>query len=115
MLQITLGSPRYQPEDMESEFLPRTLAGWHERMSESEVYDAARGWWRLNVNRARRERFAVVVAQGVARQVIEISEWRYAPNIDRCAFNGAVLQPGHPVRDRYVGVRMAAASQNPIR
>src|SRR5438128_5450612 len=66
MRQITLGAARYQPEDREDPFLPRTLAGWHETMSDNDVYDAARGWWRLNVARAQRERYSVVVARGIA-------------------------------------------------
>lgn len=117
MLQITLGTARYQPEDQSSDFLPRTLAGWHETMTEKEVYDAARGWWRLNAARAQHERYAVVVARGVVRLVIEINQgdWRYAENIDRWAFSGKVLGQGHAVHDRYIGRTLPAANQNPIR
>ena len=83
-------------------------------MTDAQVYDAARGWWRLNLTRAKRERYVVVVAQGVARQVIEINTWSYAPEIERYAFNGDILQPGHPVHDRYVGRELPSASQNPV-
>src|SRR5258706_701962 len=115
MLQVTLGAVRYQPSDKDDPFLPRTLAGWDESMSEEEVYNAARGWWRLNVRRAERERFAVIVARGTVRQVIEITEWQYAPAIDRYAFGGAVLQPGQVVHDKYIGMNLPSASQNPVR
>jgi len=53
MLQINLGAARYQPDDQDDDFLPRTLAGWDQAMTEAQVYDAARGWWRLNANRVR--------------------------------------------------------------
>jgi hypothetical protein len=116
MLQITVGEARYQPDDQDDDFLPRTLAGWHEKMTDSEVYDAARGWWKLSLARAEHERFAVVVARGIVRQVIEIHEWRYSgPKLDRYAFSGEVLRPGHAVHDRYIGTSRPSANQNPIR
>ena len=117
MLQITLGAMRYQPDDQNDDFLPRTLAGWAQTMSDTQVYDSARGWWRLNADRARNERYAVVVAEGRVRQIIEINpnDWTYAPNIDRWAFSGTILQAGHPVYERYIGQSMPRAGQNPIR
>jgi len=117
MLQITLGRMRYQPDDRDDNFLPRTLAGWDKTMTEIQVYDAARGWWRLNVDRARSERFAVVVPAGRVRQIIEINpdDWTYAPNIARWAFSGTVLQAGHPVYERYTGQTLPSSGQNPIR
>jgi hypothetical protein len=39
-------------------FLPRRHAGWDPTMTDGEVYDAARGWWRLNA-RAEQWRCAV--------------------------------------------------------
>jgi hypothetical protein len=117
MLQITLGRMRHQPDDHDDNLPPRTLAGWDKTMTEIQVYDAARGWWRQNVDRARSERFAVVVAAGHVRQIIEINpdEWTYAPNIDRWAFSGTVLQAGHPVYERYIGQTLPPSGQNPIR
>jgi hypothetical protein len=69
-------------------------------MTENEVYDAARGWWRLN-QRAEQERYAVVVAGGQSVMAIRIADWRQEG--DRRAFAGDILRTGNPVHDKFVG------------
>jgi hypothetical protein len=69
-------------------------------MTDGEVYDAARGWWRLNA-RAEQERYAIVLAGDQVRMVIKIAEWRTVG--DRRAFAGEMLRPGHAVYDKFVG------------
>ena len=113
MLQITLGVYG-RALDEDREFLPRSHYGWYQGMSDADVYTAARGWWVLNRTRAEREKYAVVTADGIARQVIEIGEWWTDPEMKRHAFNGQILPSGHSVRDRYVGKPLASASRNPI-
>jgi hypothetical protein len=99
MLRIKLGNRRYVGDES-NPFLPRQHAGWDPTMTEKEVYDAARGWWRLN-QRAEQEKYALVVADGQGRMVIEINDW--AQEGDRRAFAGQILKPGQPVHDKFVG------------
>jgi hypothetical protein len=100
MLRIKLGNRRYVGEEG-NKFLPRQHAGWDPTMTETQVYDAARGWWRLN-QRAEQEKYALVVAGGnEGVMAIEINEWEREG--DRRAFAGQILQPGHPVYDKFVG------------
>ncbi len=115
MIQITLGAYGYQP-DQSDDFLPRRHSGWHPGMDDSDVLASARGWWVLNLSRAEREKYAVVTAQGIAIQAIEITEWRTktGANGTRHAFAGKILAPGHPVHGRYVGKPLPSASRNPI-
>lgn len=101
MLRIKLGQRVYVGDEQATHpFLPRRHAGWDPTMSDKEVYDAARGWWRLN-QRAEQERLALVVAADVCRMAIRIAEWRTEG--DRRAFAGQILAPGDPVHDRFVG------------
>jgi hypothetical protein len=101
LLRIKLSQRTYVGDEQSSHpFLPRQHAGWDPTMSEKEVYDAARGWWRLN-QRAEQERYAVVVAGGQSVMAIRIAEWRQEG--DRRAFAGDILQPGDPVHDKFVG------------
>jgi hypothetical protein len=114
MLQLRLGSLEPQP-DKDDSFLPRTFSGWHQGMTAQQIYTSGRGWWRLSLTRARHERYAVVVADGIARQVIEITEWATHPKSGRHAFSGIILTPGHSVHDRYIGKAMDSRGQNPVR
>src|SRR6266516_2178974 len=101
MLRIKLGQRTYVGDKQANHpFLPRQHAGWDPSMTDREVYDAARGWWRLN-QRAEQEKYAIVVAGGRCRLAIEIKEWRKEG--DRRAFAGRILQPGNPVHDKFVG------------
>ncbi len=70
-------------------------------MTDREVYNAARGWWRLN-QRAEQQKYAIVVAGGRCRIAIEINEW--SKEGDRRAFDGRILPPG----DRVLGPRCGA-------
>jgi hypothetical protein len=100
VLRIKLAHRTYTGGQKDHPFLPRLHAGWDPTMSDQQVYDAARGWWRLN-QRAEQEKYAVVVAEGLCRMAIEINEWRKEG--DRRAFAGSILDPGHPVYDKFVG------------
>lgn len=48
---------------------------YREGMTSEEVYEIARGYWRVNEERALRARFAIVVANGVVREVFDITNW----------------------------------------
>jgi len=101
LLRIKLGARTYVGDEQAGHpFLPRRHAGWDPTMTDGEVYDAARGWWRLNA-RAEQERHALVLAGGQVRMAIAIREW--ATEGDRRAFAGDILAPGDPVHDKFVG------------
>lgn len=101
MLRIKLGPRTYVGDNQaDHPFLPRQHAGWDPTMTDQEVYDAARGWWRLNT-RAEQERHALVLAGGEIRMAIAIKEWRTEG--DRRAFAGDILGPGDPVYDKFFG------------
>lgn len=101
MLRIKLG-PRFYVGDKQGNdsFAPRQHAGWDPTMTEKEVYDAARVWWRLS-ERAEREKYAIVVAEGLCRMAIEIKRWETSE--DRRGFEGRILKPGDRVYDKFVG------------
>ncbi|WP_433317932.1 hypothetical protein [Micromonospora chersina] len=101
MLRIKLGPRTYVGDTQANHpFLPRQHAGWDPTMSDQEVYNAARGWWRLN-SRAEQERYALVLAGDQVRLAIAVKEWRAEG--DRRAFAGEILAPGDPVYDKFVG------------
>jgi len=115
MLRIRLGHRRYiGDEELEDPILRRTLVGWDPTMSDDEVALAARGWWRIG-ERADNERYAAVVGGGIIREVMTIERWHTAQD-GRRAFDGELLPPGHPVRDRLVGQPdpVASAARNPV-
>jgi hypothetical protein len=113
MLQINLGPPQDQP-DQNDPFLPRTMIGWHPGMSEAALFASARGWWRLNRTRAEKEEYAVIVADGLVRQIIRITEWTTHYQSGWHAFNGQIIKPGNSIHDRYAGKPLDRVSQNPI-
>lgn len=101
MLRIRLGRRTYVgDEQFDHDYLPRRHAGWDPTMTDGEVYDAARGWWRLNA-RAEQERHALVLAGDRIRMAIAIKGWCTAG--DRRAFTGDILGPGDPVYDKFIG------------
>lgn len=115
MIRIRLGSRKYVGDGGETPhpFLLRQLTGWDPTMSPREVYDAARGWWRLS-DRARHERYVAVVGGDLVRMVVEVERWDV--NGDRRGFSGPILEPGHPVHDALVGGPdpVPTGSRNPV-
>jgi hypothetical protein len=113
MLRITLAYPRRHSPSADP-FLTRVWGGWDEDLTDQQVYDAGRGWWKVG-DRAERESHAVLTSRGIARQVIEITGWDPGKQSNgRRAFRGTILSPGHLLHDRYVGQPLAAASRNPV-
>lgn len=51
---------------------------WHRGMAAADLYEATRGWWRLNPNRAARAEFVFAVSRGVVRQIYRpvTGSWR---------------------------------------
>jgi hypothetical protein len=87
-------------------------------MTEQEAWEAGRGTWKMAVDKAGRQRFAVVVGEGVVRAVAEITGTVVHDTAtgQRVELQGEVLPEGHPVREAYLGQPdpVVNGSQNPI-
>lgn len=69
LIHITLGPMRYV--NPEQDQLGRDHVGWDSNMDDAALFRANRGCWVLG-ERADREQYALVSAQGIVRQAIEI-------------------------------------------
>ena len=86
---------------------------YQETMSEAVLYDATRGYWKLNLERAKQAEYVFSVYKGEIKEVYKIDEWLPAGSIsrdeevpaDRYEFTGKVAEP--TVRDRYKGKSIA--------
>ncbi|MET0233261.1 MAG: hypothetical protein ABW224_01340 [Kibdelosporangium sp.] len=94
--------------------LGRSYVGYFPRMTEAEAWEAGRGVWRMNTEKAGRQRFAAVVGEGLVRAVAEITG--VTVHGDRVALEGVVLAKGHALRDALIGGPDPAVnrSQNPV-
>lgn len=117
MIRLT---PRWKPmrEELEPGYF-RSGAGWFPQATPIEVFDAVRGWWKVNPEAVERRgvRHVVAVVEGVTRGIYEISNW-YHRGDGRWAFTGAQLVEG-ALWERYVGawgrrVTFGTHSQNPL-
>lgn len=108
------------PEPMD-DGAQRTGRGWHEGVSDVDLYNSVRGWWEISPTTvaARGVRYAVAVHEGVTRMVVEIDPAGWVQRSDgRRLFAGKVLHSGS-VHEGYIGrvgrrVPFATNSQNPI-
>jgi hypothetical protein len=101
-------------ETVQGDPLDRAHIGYFPRMTEAEAWEAGRGVWRMSAAKASRNKFALIVGEGIVRavgQVIGISV-----HGDRIALEGELLGEGHPVRDAYLGRPdpVETGSQNPV-
>src|SRR5689334_2131426 len=53
--------------------LGRGYVGYFPRMTEDEAWEAGRGVWKANRDKVDRQRFALVVGEGVVRAIAEIT------------------------------------------
>jgi hypothetical protein len=98
--------------------LGRTFIGYFPRITEDEAWEAGRGVWKMNREKAGRQRFALIVGEGTVRAVAEITGYTEHTTATgtRGALEGTPLSAGHPVRDAYLGQPdpVANGSQNPV-
>lgn len=103
MIRLT---PKWMPlrEELESGYF-RQGAGAYPGMSEEELYDAVRAWWRGNPAAVDRRGVTHVVAvvQGVTRAIYEIEEFIGPRDDGRWGFRGRPVEGG-PMWERYVGL-----------
>jgi hypothetical protein len=101
-------------ETVQDDPLGRSFIGYFPRMTESEAWQAGRGVWRMSAEKASRQRFALIVGEGLVRAVGEVTGWTV--HGDRIALEGEVLTEGHPVREAYLGKPdpVDTGSQNPV-
>ena len=100
MLHITLGPERLR--DPSEDELNRDRIGFSPTMSQLALYDANHGCWKLGP-RARGEKYMVVSFEGTVRQAVAIDTIEPVGMEGRSVVNGQILEPGHPVYDKYVG------------
>jgi len=97
----------------------RSGAGWYPGATLTEIYDAARGWWKVSPKAAERRgaEHAVAGVNGVTRAIFTIDSWVGPRDDGRWAFIGTTLTSG-TLHDAYVGpfgrrVPFMDAAQNP--
>lgn len=106
MIHITLSAERRVDPALDG--LGRDRVGYSPTMSPGALYDANHGEWVLGP-RAHRERYALLsfegtVVQGIEIRSIEVTTKRDQADRrdDRSTIHGTILQPGHPVYEKYV-------------
>lgn len=109
-VRLKLGS--YEP--CTADPLGRGSIGYFPRMTEAEAWAAGRGVWKVNADKVSRQRFALIIGEGVVRAIGEIAG--VTVHDDRIALNGQPLRAGHPIHDRYLGTAdpVVNGSQNPV-
>lgn len=101
-------------DTVEADPLDRGYIGYFPRMTEEEAWQTGRGVWRMKADKAARQRFAVIIGEGLVRAVGEITG--VSEHGDRFALEGHALPEGHPVRDAWIGQPdpVVNTSQNPV-
>ena len=109
-IRIKLGDYQRVSDD----WLRRPYIGYFPRMTQEEAWEAGRGVWKMNRERAARERFALIIGEGAVRAVAEIKGVTDAGG--RVALDGQLLESGHLIYDTYFEAPdpVSNGSQNPI-
>lgn len=97
----------------------RDGSGYRPAMTQLELVEATRAWWKISVDRVARDgvTYAVSVFEGVTRAVMEIGDWTQRAD-GRRAFTATPILSG-AVHETWVGqfgrrVNFTSNSQNPI-
>lgn len=116
----------------ESIIMIRINKAYHYGMTDFEIYDSTRGMWRVNIEQAKKAKYAFSVYDGMILEVYEIVEWfpcgstmRYYDRPEdqrekvegRYEFVGRVASQN--IRQKYVGKIVSgffsSGAQNPIK
>ena len=69
---------------------------YRENMTELELYEATRGYWKIDVKRAEKAEYVFSVYKGIIKEVYKIKEWLPAGTIPR-----STLPDAETPADRY--------------
>ena len=90
-------------------------------MTAEQLYEATRGWWKLNIDSARRVKFVLSVAFGIVKEMFEVKEWHEAGcenSSKRIQFSGNVVKDV-ALRNRFIGKSAkglySKGAANPVR
>ncbi len=102
---------------------------YRENMTELELYEATRGYWKIDVKRAEKAEYVFSVYKGIIKEVYKIKEWLPAGTIprstlpdaetpaDRYEFVGEVAE--ETIRNKYIEKSIAnlyrKGEANPIK
>lgn len=102
-LIIRLGKLKVESVEIEDGYF-RNMSGYSEEMSEMELYDAGRAWWKISENRVKQDqiRFFVLSFQRTVLGVYEIEKVVGRDLDNRKALTGVKVDSG-PVFDQYFG------------
>ena len=116
--------PKRPPEIREPAVLLNLNRLYRPDMTQLELYEATRGFWRIGPRRDQVE-LALAVFQGVVREVFEVERWLPAGTLSytsrdaspfrgsgRWEFEGRVAGEA---RARYIGLVVGPGTQNPVR
>lgn len=90
---------------------------YREDMSKEALYDVTRGYWRIDIRRAKQAEYALSVYQGTVKEVYKIHQWLPAKDIFRPSLPDAENPEGRygfigevaetPIRKQYIGKHIA--------
>ena len=100
----------------------RAGSGWYDGMTDTELMDSVRGWWRISPTSIEQRgiEYVVAFAAGATRAIYRLDSVIGPRNLDgRCAFTLTPIESG-PIFDLAVGlegkqVDFAPGSANPVR
>lgn len=101
-------------EDITEDVIAIKINGsFRQGMSAPALYDATRGYWKVDPQKAARARYVFSVYQGVVQEVYKVEGWLPAGSIPRPTLPGAETPAGRyeftgcpaegPIRAKYVG------------
>lgn len=80
-IEVSLLEARYNCEELILEdfsddvILIRINRLYHNDMTQSELYEATRGYWRVNLEQAQKVKYVLAVYYGMVLEVYEIAQW----------------------------------------
>ena len=66
---------------------------YRENMTADELYEVTRGWWKLDIKRARLAEYVFSVYQGIVKEVYKLDGWLPAGSIPRVTLPDKVAPP----------------------
>lgn len=93
---------------------------YRDGMSDEQVYEVVRGWWRLRLDVAKKVKLVIAVAHGIVRGVYTADSWEPAHDPAEAGRIGFTGKPAEKiVRDKYMNRSVRAlfskGAVNPVR